>query len=136
MKKNNLKYNILYYISFVLTILCVYVSSSLVLIFDKGIFSIINLLLLSINIVLVFIYSYMLFKKRKLKADSINFPILYLVFSFIVIFIAIIYNDKLIVPYIQFNYYTSFILWNYTMLNTYSLLQFNKKTKKKKSSKK
>ena len=82
------------------------------------------------------LYTSILTRKRKLKADSISFPILYLVFSFIVIFIAIIYNDKLIVPYIQFNYYTSFILWNYTMLNAYSLLQFNKKTKKKKSSKK
>lgn len=135
MKVKNHKYNILYYICFLVTLFCSYMSSSLATAFNEEIFSVINFSLLAVNIVLVVIYSILLFKKRKLKADFLGFPIVYLSFLFIVYFIAIIYNEKLIVPYIQFNYYTSFILWNYLLLNIYSLLLFNKKTKKKSSKK-
>lgn len=136
MKLKNHKYNIIYYICFLFTVSCTFISASLASIFDEGIFSIINVVLLLINIVLVILYSILLLQKRKFKADSLAFPILYLVFLFSVIFISIIYNDKLIVPYIQFNYYTSFILWNYILLNAYSLLLFTKKNKKKKKSSK
>ena len=102
MKLKNRKYNIIYYICFLLTASCTFISASLASIYDEVIFSIINVLLLSINTVLVILYSTLLLQKRKFKVDSLAFPILYLVFLFSVIFISIIYNDKLIVPIIDF----------------------------------
>ena len=135
MKKRNYVYNILFYICFILTMICSFMSSSIATIFDETIFSSINFVLSIINTIMVIIYTFLLIRKYKFKANSLAFPCFYLIFLFLVIFISIIYNDKLIVPYIQFNYYISFVLWNYILFNIYSLLLFSKKGKKRKTNK-
>ena len=56
-------------------------------------------------------------------------PITYIIFTIIVLIICILFNNKLVIPYIHYSYYLKFILINYILLNTYSLLSIKYKKK-------
>lgn len=118
-------YNILYYVCFVISILIWFGTKSVITDFGTDIGTYTNLFLGIINIILVIIFSLKLIKKR---IDKVNilFPVSYLLFCIIVIIICFIMNTKLIIPYIQFSYYIGFILFNYILLNVYSILSLNK----------
>ncbi|MBQ9072741.1 MAG: hypothetical protein IJY25_06250 [Bacilli bacterium] len=123
---NKTIYKILYYICFILSLYIWFSISNLVNIFGIGTKTTINVLLGIVNLILVVVFSINLIKK---KLDNINiiFPIIHLIFSILVIIIAIIMNNKLIIPNIHFSYYMSFILFNYMLLNLYSVLSFSKR---------
>lgn len=118
-------YKILYYICFVISILIWFGTKSLITELGTDIGTYTNSLLGIINIILVIIFSLKLIKKR---IDKVNllFPVSYIIFCIIVIIICFVMNTKLIIPYIQFSYYIGFILFNYILLNIYSILSLNK----------
>ena len=135
----------LYYICFILTFLVMGVSSINVvpafnLTFDdtNSAFSIFSnfieyismnngLLIFSIcSLIMVVIFTIMLFKKRILNVNSTAFPISYIVFLIIMMGICFLFNNKVIMPYIHFGYYQRFILIDYLFLNIYSLLCLTK----------
>ncbi len=86
--------------------------------------SIVSVFLIIINVVIVIIFTIMLIKKS-LKNINILFPIIYIAFTIIVLVICVLFNNRLIIPYIQYSYYIKFILINYILLNIYSLLSIN-----------
>ena len=131
---NNIKtFKILYYLCFVLSILYIsilYISilSNKVSIYTSSIIQTFTFYLFGIlNLLSVIIFSVSMIKKRELKNINILFPIIYLVFFASAVIISILYNSKLIIPYIHFGYYLLFIMFNYLLLNIYTLLSINKK---------
>ena len=67
-------------------------------------------------------------KRRKylLDIDSNLFPISYLGFLIIITIIAFILNYYVVVKYMHFVYYYGFIVFDYLLLNIYTLLSFKK----------
>ena len=117
---------ILYYLCLILSIGLVMYSSSLMTEFGVSIWEDITSGFVFLNIILVLIFSLGLIK-RKLKNINIIFPIIYLIFMALVVILMFIINNKLIMPYIHFDYYISFILFDYLLLNLYSVLSIYKK---------
>ena len=126
---NNIKtFKILYYLCFVLSILYISILSNKVSIYTSSIIQTFTFYLFGIlNLLSVIIFSVSMIKKKELKNINILFPIIYLVFFASAVIISILYNSKLIIPYIHFGYYLSFIMFNYLLLNIYTLLSINKK---------
>ena len=83
--------------------------------------STISLFLIFINIITVILFTIFLVKK-KLSNVNVLFPILYILFTIIILAICILFNDRLVIPHIHYPYYIQFILVNYTLLNIYSVL--------------
>ena len=133
---NNSKlFKVLYYICFIITFgFTIYSSlnTSNLVSLNNSMFeldfmlSILPSIILVSNLILVIIFSMFAFK-RIVNNINIVFPISYLLFFTIVVVIMFMFNDKLIYPYIHYNYYLSFILFNYLLLNLYSILSFEKK---------
>ena len=132
---NKKTYIYLYYFSLILTLFACFLP----IIFMNNIdpnslaysylgLSELSFFILFIDIVLVIIFTIFLIK-RKIKSINIVFPIIYIAFTIIVLIICHLFDNRLIIPYIQYSYYIYFILINYTLLNIYSLLSFNKKKK-------
>lgn len=119
-------FKILYYICFVFSVLIWIGAFNSVNIFGIDIRTSSNVILGVLNLLLVIIFSIKLIK-NKLENINILFPIFHLVFMIIITVLAILMNDKLVIPYIQYGYYLSFILFNYLLLNIYSVFSFNKK---------
>jgi len=118
-------FKILYYICFAISAFLWFNTSNLINVFGIGIKTSTNALLAIVNLVLVIIFSFKLIKKD-LKKINILFPIIYLIFLIIIVIITHIMNNKLMIPNIHFGYYLSFILFNYLLLNLYSVLSFSK----------
>jgi len=121
MKNSNL-YKVLYYLC---SIPFVYLFIDSYIFVYESYFSI-NLILGVINFLLILFFSIKSFK-YKLKNINVMFPLIHLIFSALVILLTFIMNDKLIIPYIHFDYYETFILINYLLLNIYSSLSFYKR---------
>lgn len=137
----NKSYLWLYYICFVLTLLIIGVGSikftpTLTLsenvnLFD-GLIDYINAsysisLLSLINFAFFLIFIILIIKKRKLNVNSLIFPVSYIIFFLVLNIICFLFNNKVIMPYIHFGYYQTFILIDYLFLNIYSLLCLTKK---------
>ena len=124
----SLSFKVLYYICFGFTIATWIIASKSVntlgLSIEIGIAPILGLL----NLILVIIFSVKSIK-NKLENVNILFPIIYLLFLIIVIILALIMNNKLMIPNIHYGYYISFILFNYLLLNIYAILSFPKSSK-------
>ena len=121
MNNSNL-YKILYYIC-IIPFIYLFLDSY-IFVYESNLS--INLLLGIINFILIIFFSIKSFK-YKLKNINILFPLFHLIFSTIVIILMFIMNNKLIIPYIHFDYYETFILFNYLLLNIYSVLSFYKR---------
>ena len=123
---NNIKvYKILYYLLVVITsTLIILVNSELSKVYVA--LSSTNIFLGILNLILIGAFSFLL-KKKNLYDINITVPIIYLLFMLIIVIISIMYNSKLIIPTIQYNYYLSFILFGYIFVNMYSLLCLTKK---------
>ena len=126
----NKKFLLLYYLSFVITILftgfATYKNLELLEIGDIGFVSILsdmmqNIIFL-INMVLVIVFTVLLLRKRKIVVDSLWLPIIYVCFFTIVLVMCLLFNNKVVIPYLHLGYYTSFINVGYLFLNGYSLL--------------
>ena len=119
-------FKILYYICFVVTLFIWIYASKVIDVYAIDIRTTSNSILGIINLIFIIIFSIKVFK-NKLKNTNILFPIIYLIFSIIVVIISFIMNSKLVISYIHFSYYVSFILFNYLLLNLYSILSIHKK---------
>ena len=129
---NRFIYNILYYITFIIMMATALYLRSIEIIFETPLVYPVAFLMIITNFILTIIYSIKLFKKHTQKA-SIFFPIICLIFTVIIYIISYLYNEKLIIEYLQYSYYYSFVLFNYILLKIYSILSLNmvKNTKKK-----
>ena len=124
---NNSKiFKILYYIAFLITISLWFYTVNVINVYGNIEATSINILLAIINLILVIIFSVKIIK-NKLKDINILFPIVYILFTIIVIILVFMINNKLIISYIHYTYYMSFILFNYILLNLYSILSITKK---------
>jgi len=83
-------------------------------------------ILVILNLILFIIFTILIIKKRKLNIKSLIFPISYIIFLGIVFGLSLLFNNKVVVPYIHFAYYQTFILIDYLLLNIYSLLCLTK----------
>ena len=129
------KYLSLYYISIFVTLLFImitasYISPKLYLLNNNGVNFVINskLLIVSlvINIILVVVFSIRIIKKKNISSNII-FPICYLVFFVIVLILCFIFNNRILIKYIHFEYYECLILINMLLLNVYSILSIKNK---------
>lgn len=112
------KYLILYYICFLSTLLFSILTTS---IFN------ISTLLLTINILISFIFTYLIIKYKKLQIKNLLFPISYIIFFIIILILCFLFNNKVLIEYIHFQYYQLFILINFLLLNIYSVLSIKTK---------
>ena len=132
------KYLVLYYISFVITLIFTIYSSlkSLNLYsiseenntFKELSSSIFGSALFVINLILVIVFTILIWKK-KIKVDNIILPIIYIVFFTIVVILTLLFNNKVLISYMHFDYYLFFINTGYVLLNIYSLCLINCKNK-------
>lgn len=122
-------FKILYYICFIFSVIVFISALNSVNIFGVVMETATNVILALINLILVIVFS---IKVIKNKLDNINilFPILYLIFSVVIIVLVLLMNNKLMIPYIHYGYYLSFILFNYLLLNIYCALSFTNQNKK------
>ena len=114
-------YKILYYLCFVLSLI-LFVISCLVNPNLNGIYDLTNLILFIISLILFIAVTISLKKKRKLNNITIIFPIIYLVFLIFVVAITIINLLKLFFLALSIYYYITFVLFNYLLLNIYTVL--------------
>jgi len=133
MKKN--KYLILYYISFVITIaFSVFSTYKYHALYGIGeeintglITNILENIFVVINLILVIAFTILIIKKKKIVVDSLMLPISYICFFIIVMILCFLFNNKVMVPYIHFEYYLFFINTGLLFLNSYSLFLINYK---------
>ena len=129
---DNKKYVVLYYISFVLTLAFAIFSSlkySEIVSINSDTSWISNLsenILGIINLVLVIIFTAMLIRKKKIEKETVLFPVIYLCYFLIVVVLCFLFNSKVIISYMHFEYYLLFINVGYLFLNGYSLLSLKK----------
>jgi hypothetical protein len=127
------KYLVLYYISFVITlafsIYSTYKTRNLYSIGDDAniVSNLLGNVLVFINFVLVIIFTILILKKKKIKVDNIILPVCYILFSIIVVVLCLLFNDKVIIPYMHFEYYLFFINIGFLFVNSYSLFLINYK---------
>ena len=128
---NKKVYVFLYYLSLIISVvMCVFMFKSPVNYYGTffGLISYNSFILTLINMILVIVFTILLMR-RNLKDVNILLPITYILFMGMVLFICHLFNEKLIIPYIQYGYYVVFILINYLILNIYSILSIKKKSK-------
>lgn len=127
---NNKKYIALYYASFLVTFCAfIFLTNSITVFslepFPYGFYT----LSLIFNLGFVILFSIFLFMKKKLVKVNLLFPVLYLLFFGFVLFFSIIYENRLLLPVVHYQYYFMFVLGDYLLLNVYSILSFKKKAK-------
>ena len=138
MKKNTI-YIVLYYISFIISLSLIFLPNLLLNKFGLGeeiteylvSNTFISIMLEGINIILVILFTIKILQKQKVLNVNIMFPIIYMVFVFIILLGCNLFNSRLVIPNIHFTYYIVFILINYLLLNIYSVLSFEKNIKSK-----
>lgn len=132
MKKEK-TYIYLYYLCFILSIIIYIIPYQFIVIFSPDtsnltIRSLFNTVVLLINLNLVILFSVYL-KKKKFTPGNIIMPITYIVFWIVIITVCFLFNSRLVIPNLQFNYYTKYIYIGYLILNVYSILCFKNKKK-------
>lgn len=132
MKKEK-TYIYLYYLCFILSIIIYIIPYQFIVIFSPDtsnltIRSLFNTVVLLINLILVILFSVYL-KKKKFTPGNIIMPITYIVFWIVIITVCFLFNSRLVIPNLQFNYYTKYIYIGYLILNVYSILCFKNKNK-------
>lgn len=132
MKKEK-TYIYLYYLCFILSIIIYIIPNQLMTIFspiesDLIIRSLSNTIILLINLILVILFSIYL-KKKKFTSGNIIMPIIYIVFFIVVMTVCFLFNNRLVIPNLQFVYYVKYIYIGYLILNVYSILCFKNKKK-------
>lgn len=132
MKKEK-TYIYLYYLCFILSIIIYIIPNQLMTIFspiesDLIIRSLSNTIILLINLILVILFSIYL-KKKKFTSGNILMPIIYIVFFIVVMTVCFLFNNRLVIPNLQFVYYAKYIYIGYLILNVYSILCFKNKKK-------
>lgn len=132
MKKEK-TYIYLYYLCFILSIIIYIIPYQFIVIFSPDtsnltIRSLFNTVVLLINLILVILFSVYL-KKKKFTPGNIIMPITYIVFWIVIITVCFLFNSRLVIPNLQFNYYTKYIYIGYLILNVYSILCFKNKKK-------
>ena len=126
----NKMYLVLYYVSFLVTTLflgfSIYKSTGLLEYYDGSFSDVLSKILSNvfgvINLVLVIIFTILILKKKKFNVQNILFPFFYLCFFTIIAVMCFLFNNKVMVSYIHFEYYSFFINIGYLLLNCYSLL--------------
>ena len=125
----NKKYILLYYLSFSIIVVlfllnwCHLFSNSIMA--DGLYFESLSSVLIYINYVITFIITIFLIKKRKMEGKII-FPISFIIFTIIVILGCLLFNDRVVAPYVHFGYYANLIIFGFTLLNVYTWLGVKK----------
>ena len=123
-------YLVLYYVSFLVTTLflgfSIYKSTGLLEYFEGSFSDIMSRIISNvfsvINLVLVIIFTFLILRKKKFNAQNSIFPILYLAFFTIIVIICFLFNNKVMVTYVHFSYYSVFVCVGYLILNVYTFL--------------
>jgi len=125
------KYLVLYYVSFFMTLIftvysCIKTHSLYELeginTFGGIISGVLENTLAVINIIIVIIFTVLFLKSKKIAVDSLIHPTIYLIFLFVMVVLCFLFNNKVIISYMHFDYYLFFINIGYLFLNVYSLL--------------
>lgn len=123
-------YVILYYISFAVTVFFLGFACYKSLIslstgnggFGEIIMDLARNILFIINLLLVIVFTLFLIKNKKIDVKSIIFPIVYICFLIAIVVLCFLFNNKVVLQNIQFEYYAYFINIGFLFLNIYSLL--------------
>ena len=139
--KNSRIFKFLYYLNFILVVglfvvYTVYMVSEYDLFYKEiltkgyGGEGSIHLILLYVNIFFVFLISFFLILKKEIKNVNILFPCIFICFLLVLSVVSVLFNNKLMAPDYQHEYYMIFIYGGYLFLNIYTLLSIEwKKTK-------
>ena len=128
----NKSYIVLYYLSFILSLGIIVYSSTFVTFYgEPALFP--SILLMILDVILVIFFTIMLIKTKKLEKTLIAFPISYIVFIVAIYFLGMCFDKKLIVPYLEYSYFNTFIMLDYLLLNVYSILSIDMKKLKSSS---
>lgn len=79
-------------------------------------------LLIIINLIITIVNTIALLRKKKLEVKSALLPISFIIFSILVIIGCLLFNDRVIIHNIHFGYYLGLIVFGYTFVNIYTLL--------------
>lgn len=78
--------------------------------------------LMIINALIVLINTIALIKKKKFEISNELLPLSFVVFSIIIVIGVYLFNDRVILPYIHFGYYLGLLVYGYTFVNIYTIL--------------
>lgn len=118
---NNKSFRILYFICFICFLLTfafptLFISFNTYFALGIGVLSLI-----------LYVISDIYLRKNKIKNINVLFPIIFIVFFVLVVIIAFMFNGKVFISFIHFNYYSSFVLFNYLLLSLYTFLSIDRK---------
>ena len=122
-------YLILYYLISLtiiyITIHNIYFASMYEFVNNPGI----SFLFIIISIILFIIITIKLIIKKNIHITNkdIIFIISYIIFLILIIISCLIFDKKLLIPYIEYHYYTTISLIPYILININTLLSINKK---------
>lgn len=119
--KNN--YILLYYFSFILTLLGQIITFPIGDNLDDSNFIAIILIIITVTCALTF--KILLSKYKKLEKATIYFPISYVIFAIIIYSISHCYDKILIIPTIQYTYFSELLIIPFVLLSLYSILSIN-----------
>lgn len=145
MLKNNKLFKCLYYLAFLLAVIIFVTYRSYVLskvsygldinfiellfanMFPGGFFGI---CIFYINIFMVIFFTILLLLKKEIKNVNVLFPAIFILYLVILIVVSVMFTDRVVEPYVQYEYYMTFIYAGYLFLNVYTLLSIEWKKKK------
>ena len=91
----------LYYLSFIGTIiLCLFLVKGPITYYNYE-FSLVTglpILVLLLNILLTIVFTILLIVRKKLSKVNILFPIIYIVFTLLVLLVCYLFNDRVLIP--------------------------------------
>ena len=122
----------LYYLSFIGTIiLCLFLVNGPITYYNYEFDLVVGppILILMLNILLTIAFTILLIVRKKLSKVNILFPIINIVFTLVVLLICYLFNNRVLIPYMHYSYYINFIIIDNLLLNIYSLLSIEKKSK-------
>lgn len=114
-------YKNLYYISFLITLICMIIIG--IKMDELSVLTVSPLFIINLVLVILFV---ILNSKFKLKKQNKLCPVIYLVFLSIVVILSFIINPLLMLQNVHYMYYFNFVLIGYLILNIYSLLCLSK----------
>ena len=122
----------LYYFSFIGTIiLCLLLAKGPIRYYNYEFYLIggLPVLVLFLNILLTIVFTILLIVRKNIVKPNILFPIIYIVFILLVLLVCHLFNGRVLMPYMHYSYYIVFIIIDNLLLNVYSLLSIEKKSK-------
>ena len=124
---NNNNYILLYYVCFIVSLSAIYLT---LIMSDETIYSFLINLMIILNAIFVIINSIGFIIKTKYNFKSIIMPMSYLIFTFVIGILSVMYNKYVVVSYMHLSHFFSFVVVYYLLLNIYTVLCVEKKKEK------